>query len=107
MIYEIVYVIYMLLLLLFIIDDSLLFLVCGNMSEQLFLNVSLCDSLAHNHIQLEGLSVNITNINTALMIEQNCIGLAVRVDAYICFLGLFGINVTCVSWKKQTNSSAK
>ena len=64
------------------------FLVLGDMGEQLFLDGLLCDLLVHTHQQLLRLSVHVSHIHTALVVEQHIVALPRGVDAHVKLLFL-------------------
>lgn len=66
---------------------SLLF-VSSDFAKQLFLNDIGRDRLADRHIQLQCFRVNVANIHTALVVEENCVGFAMRVNADVSLFGL-------------------
>lgn len=69
-------------------SNALLF-IGGQMNEQTLFNVIGGDGFIYRHFQFQCFCINIADINTALMMEQYCVSVAVWIDANVCFFILF------------------
>lgn len=69
---------------------KLLLLVSINVDQKFGLDISFGQGLIDLNIQFQSLRIDITDIHTTLVMEQNCVSITVRVDANVCLFSLQG-----------------
>lgn len=71
---------------------SVLFLVIGNVCEELLFDLGVAQFVVHGDGQPLGLGVHITHLHSAFVVEKYVVGLARGIDANVKLLILYELN---------------